>query len=96
MEYWGFFAVLLQMVCGFIGGLCSYLLLNWVHTRVLLGLEYRLSDVEGRLTREVKIRASEMSRKAKNLEADALEELQRENVSPKLTLQNWTNQKFKA
>lgn len=93
---WGFFDVFLAIFCGILGGLSSYLLTNWVHLRVSLGLDYRLSDLEARVNREVKVRASEASRSNKHFERDLLEKMQMEKPAPQLSLQSWREAKFKV
>lgn len=90
------YVVLLQVVCTIVIAACSYLLLNWVHLRVLLQLEARVSEVEGRVNREIKIRASDASRASRNWEKDLLAKMQTEGSTPKLTLENWRANKFKG
>jgi hypothetical protein len=95
-DLWTFLGVFLQIFCGIVGGVCSYLLLNWVHLRVLLGVDYRLSDLEGRVTREVKIRASDASRNSRNWEKELLDKIQVSPEKTPLTLENWRQNKFKG
>lgn len=80
MEFSHFFVFLLQIVCGIVGGLCSYLVLNWVYRRMTLDHEYRLSDLEGRVNREVKIRAQQASVKSRNLEQDFLTQMKEQPI----------------
>ena len=96
MENWQLFGILLQIVCGIVGGFFSFLLLNWGLARVCLDLRYRLTDLEGKVLREVKIRASEMSRSGKNVERELLKEIaeQNQNQKPALTLESWRASKF--
>lgn len=58
-----------------IGGLCSYLVINWAYRRIQLDHEYRLSDLEGRVNREVKIRAQQASVKSRTMEETFLAEM---------------------
>ena len=95
MDYWLFFVGFLQIVCTIVVALCSYLALNWGHIKVLLGLDARLSEVEGRVNREIKIRASEASRVNKNWTQEALNQLQ-EKKTPELDLAAWRNSKYKV
>jgi hypothetical protein len=94
-DLWTFSGILLHIFCGILGGACSYLLLNWVHLRVLLGIDYRVSDLEGRVNREVKIRASEASRTSRNWEKELIDKMAETPEKPKLTLENWRQNKFK-
>lgn len=96
MIYWDFLGVLLQIVCGMVGGVCSYLLTNWVQIRLSLGLDYRLSDLEGKVNREVKIRASEASRRNQHWDKELIEKIQMEKPQPNLDLKTWREQKFKV
>lgn len=94
MENWVFFSILLPIVCSMAVTVCLFLLLNWSVLRVYLGMEYRLSDLEGKVIRETKIRASDMSRSSKNLDRELLERISQENQKPKMTLENWRQSKF--
>lgn len=98
MENWSLFGVLLQIICGFAGGSIGFLLLNWGLLRVYLGLEYRLSDLEGKVIRETKIRASEMSRSGKSVDREILKEIAEQAGTQKtgLTLENWRKSKFNS
>lgn len=58
--------------------------------------EYRLSDLEGRVNREVKIRASQASHRSKNAELDLLQAMQTQPAEPmKPDLKTWRFRKFK-
>lgn len=96
MNSWLFFDVFLPSFCGIVAAASLYLLLNWVHARVLVSLNYRLEDLEGRVLREVKIRASEKSREGKNWDKDLLDKLQTEKPEPPLTMESWRNKKYKV
>ncbi len=56
---------LLLILSGFLAGVVGAFLTKWTLVRFLMELEYRLSDVEGRVSREVKIRANQESQKTK-------------------------------
>lgn len=90
-----FFAGLLAFLAGIVGGGCLYLVVHWGHTRFQLGLEYRLSDLEGRVSREVKIRAADTHTKKKSIEETLLEKISNEPVEPPLNLKSWVQQGFK-
>lgn len=94
MENWAFFALILPIICGFVSGACSFLLLNWGLMRVYLGIEYRLTDLEGKVIRETKIRASEMSRSGKNADRDLIEKIAEQNQKPEMTVEGWRQSKF--
>jgi hypothetical protein len=68
----------LLILCGLLAGTVGAALTHWNILRVLRMLEYRLEDLDGRVVREVKIRASEKSREVKgadkNLELWAAEQ----------------------
>ena len=86
---WPFFAVILAFFCGLAGGCSSYLIIHWGHIRFQRQLEYRVEDLEGRVIREVKIRASEASRKTGSIEKDLLAKINEEKPEEQLTLANW-------
>jgi hypothetical protein len=96
MFLWDFFGILLQIGCGVVGGLSSFLLLNWGIYRFQLGLHHRLTEAEGRIERETKIRASEQSRRGRNVEKDLLDQIQNgiQTPPPALTLENWKKTKY--
>ena len=97
LTIWQITALLLQIICSFAGGVVAYVLLNWAMTRFQLGLEYRLSDLEGRVNREVKIRASEASRGKKGTDQELLDQIKAETVpqgSGMPTLFDWTRSKY--
>lgn len=79
--YWAFSALLLPFFCGLVGGLCAATVHKWSQTRFLVELEYRLDDIEGRVSREVKIRAGAKGTEAR-LKADDLVTWAQENAAP--------------
>lgn len=88
------FVALLQIVCSIGAAVCSYLLLNWVQVRLLLQLDARLSEVEGRVNREIKIRASDASRQSKNWEKELIQRAAEETKPQESSLDLWRRQKF--
>ena len=93
MESW-LFAIFLGGLCGFLGGLCCYLVFHWGHLRFQLALEYRLNDLEGRVNRETKIRASEASKKSRNADAELLEQIKDQPVKQPFNLDTWRQKAF--
>lgn len=91
-----FFAVIVPVISGISGVALSLLLFRWDSRRFQLDLDYRLSDLEGRVNREVKIRANEASRKDRNIEKDLLEQIENAKSQPKMDLQSWTNERYKV
>lgn len=69
--------VSLLILCGLLAGTVGAALTHWSLIRALRMLEYRLEDLDGRVVREVKIRASEKSREVVNADKK-LEEWARE------------------
>lgn len=57
----GISAGLVPFVVGLIAGVCGAVLKSWVYIKFLTDLEYRLAECEGRVNRETKKRAQEMS-----------------------------------
>lgn len=55
--------ILLVLAC-FIAGYCGGAFKVWALRRTTLDIDYRLSDLEGRVVREVKIRAGSAGQKA--------------------------------
>lgn len=86
---------ILVFLCGFLGSGLGYLFFYWSHLRHSLGLEYRLSDLEGRVTREVKIRAAESHQKRKNADLDLLEQIKEQPAKPELNLSSWIQNAYK-
>lgn len=87
-------AVFVAFICGNLGGIAAYIVLNWTQTRVMLGLEYRLSDLEGRVSREVKIRAMTEHKGKQKIEEELLQKIGEQAETPKLTLSSWTKKAF--
>lgn len=90
-----FVALFLAFVCGIAGGGLSYLVFHWGHIRFQLGLDYRLSDLEGRVSREVKIRAAEAHQKKVNIDKELLEVIKEAKPQQELTMQSWRDNAFK-
>lgn len=67
------FAILVPIICGALAGLCAAVLHKWTQTRFLVELEYRLDDIEGRVNREVKIRAGAKGTEARKQTDDLVE-----------------------
>lgn len=88
-------AMLVGFISGIVGGCCIYLLVHWSHVRFQLGLDYRLSDLEGRVTREVKIRGLAAADKSKNWEKDFMEKIKVEKPEETLTLESWKAKAYK-
>jgi len=93
---WSILSVFLPILCGLGSGVCSYLLLNWTHIKILLSLEARLSEVEGRVNREIKIRAGLTSQQNRKWDQEALDQIQSQKKEPELNLSTWRNQKYKV
>lgn len=91
-----FYAVIVPFLCGISGVALSLLLFRWDSRRFQLDLDYRLSDLEGRVNREVKIRANEASRKDRSIEKELLAQIESQTPKPKMDLQSWTNDKYKV
>jgi len=94
---WVLTALILPSVCGGLAGLCLALVTKWGQTRFIVELEYRLDDLEGRVTREVKIRAGAKGTEARN-KADDLVEWAKENASqgnlPQQNFVQWRHSKM--
>jgi len=86
---WAFYALFLPFVFGIVGGLASYLLIHWSHIRFQRQLEYRIEDLEGRVVREVKIRAATEHVRKKNVDADLLERVNLEKKEPEVDMRSW-------
>jgi len=91
---WQIVGLILAFFCGLAGGCSSYLIIHWAHIRFQRQLEYRVEDLEGRVIREVKIRASEASRKTGSIEKDLLEKINEEKKPEELTLDSWRKKGF--
>jgi len=86
--------IFLGFFSGIAGGCLVYVLFHWGHTRFQLGLDYRLSDLEGRVSREVKIRAGTDTQSKKKFEQDLLEKIQTVPAEPEITLKSWRDKAF--
>lgn len=91
-----FYAVLVPFFCGISGTALALMFFRWDSRRFQLDLDYRLSDLEGRVNREVKIRANEASRKDRSIEKELLSQIEQTKSTPKMDLQSWTNAKYKV
>lgn len=89
-----FSALLLALFCGFAGGVLAYVAIHWGHIRFQLGLDYRLSDLEGRVAREVKVRAANEHLAKKNTDKDLLEQIKNAPPKEELTMKNWRERAF--
>ena len=90
-----FFDVFLSFLGGIAGGCGCYVALHWSHMRFQLGLDYRLSDLEGRVGREVKIRAAETHVRKRAKEEDLFAEIHEQAKQPTVTLESWKQSAFK-
>lgn len=86
-------AVFLVVACGLGAGALGGALTYWALLRLLRMLEYRLSDVEERVVREVKIRAAEKSlqnrKQETGLEEWAKNEVDKTQAKPVSTFTDW-------
>lgn len=93
---WSLSAVLLPIIFGIVGGIFANILQRWTLHRITLDLDYRLSDLEGRVNREVKIRAgSEVAvrKKAEQMILDAAKEQAPQN-NPSANLSSWISKQY--
>lgn len=89
--YWVLTAIILPFCCGGVGGLCLAVVHKWGQTRHIVELEYRLDDLEGRVTREVKIRAGAKGTEARNKADDLVEWAKNNTPEPALGKQNFVD-----
>jgi len=89
-----FFAIVLGFFSGAAGGVCLFLIMSWTYKRMVLDHEYRLSDVEGRVNREVKIRAQTMAVKSRNVESDLLSQIKMNQMEEKPSIRNFRMRAF--
>ncbi len=92
-----YYVIFLSFASGMLGGLGVYLGIHFVHLRFQLGLEYRLTDLEGRVSREQKIRAVGVHNDKKKSDRELLERIQEEasQQKPTLTLESWKTAGFR-
>lgn len=95
-----YIAVFVALFCGFVGAGLFHAVFNWGLYRMALTFDYRLTDLEGRVTRETKIRASAASKSKKEKEEELLANAQNvlagQNPGGSMpTLEQWKQQKFK-
>lgn len=92
-----FFAVLVGIAVGFATGYLGCYV-RWLTThRNQLDHEYRLSDLEARLNREVKVRAQAASLKSKDLDQQIIDLARNSQVAektPDLSLSDWRNKGY--
>lgn len=86
-----FFAYILPFLCGLVGGLCAATVHKWSQTRFLVELEYRLDDIEGRVSREVKIRAGAKGTEARLKQDDLVEWAKDHAAQPNLAPGNFVD-----
>lgn len=87
--------ILVAILSGFLAGGLVYLAIHWGHVRFFRMLEYRLEDLETRVIREVKIRASEASRKGTKIEQQLLEDIKQAPPPEELSMKTWREKGFK-
>lgn len=85
----------------FAGGVASWLVTRLYLTdlrRISLDLEYRLEDLEGRMTREVKKRAEMMSKSGKEVDREIIEMAKNQSPSGNslggVNLEEWRKKAF--
>lgn len=88
---WVLFAIIVPSLSGGVAGLCLAVLAKWAQTRYLVELEYRLDDLESRVTREVKIRAGAKGTEARNKADDLIEWAKNNSTQPNLAPQNFVD-----
>lgn len=88
------YAFFLPFVWGVVGGGLAYVAVHWGHLRFQLGLDYRLSDLEGRVSREVKIRAADTHQNKKAADTDLLDQIKASKTEQPMTLDVWTKKAF--
>jgi hypothetical protein len=99
LEFWS--AIFLVFFGSFVGGICGSYIFSWDTRRLLASLQYSVEDLEGRVVREVKIRAGTKARQAEkedeNLAMWAADELRREGPKESATvppLSEWYKKKM--
>ena len=94
-----YIAVFVALFCGFVGAGIFHAVFNWGLYRMALSFDYRLTDLEGRVTRETKIRASAASKSKKEREEELMEAAHQTLSGQQVmfpNLQQWKQQKFKT
>ena len=66
-------AAIVVFLGGWLGGISATVFKERSNRAVLLDLDYRLADLEGRVNREVKIRAGQDRQKGKRLDEEILD-----------------------
>lgn len=89
-----FLTIFLGLFAGSVGGGLFYLGINWSHIRFELALEGRVTDVEARLQREVKIARMEKFQDKKRGDSQLLEEVKNLKAEPELNLKTWRERAF--
>ena len=67
------FTIFVPILLGLLAGIGGAVLKNWTMVKFLMELEYRLADCEGRVNRETKKRAQEMSVESRKGSDDLVE-----------------------
>lgn len=90
--------ILVLLFCvlgGFAAGYFGHTLFSWGMRREMLDLDYRLSDLEGRVSREVKIRAAEKSNRSQSLDKEIIAlATQGEPTKNETDLHSWRQKMF--
>jgi len=83
--------MIVPILSGGVAGLCVAVLAKWAQTRYLVELEYRIDDLEGRVTREVKIRAGAKGLEAKGKVDDLVTWAKDNTAQPNVAPQNFAD-----
>lgn len=82
--------ILLQIVIGIVAGYVGARFRTWTLQRYVLEIDYRLTDLIGRLNREIKIRAGDAGRNVRTRDREFDAEVQAHvNVEPAKTWPPW-------
>ena len=73
MAYGGEYAIILLIACVIGGGVCGAVLRSWSIDRRLYSLEVAVAELQGLVTREVKIRAAQTRTPNAKIEREAAE-----------------------
>lgn len=93
-----YLVIFLSVIGGLVGGMAFAVPFTWTLRRFVIELEYRVDDLEGRISREVKKRGQEASvaKRAENTDLDEWAKNQRggslETVGAKHKFNDWWNQ----